>query len=171
MTLSPRPISRSAIPRALEKAERYRLLNEPAQAESICRDVLAVEPDHQGALTVLVLALADELDVRAGEGVREADAVVGQLREPYARAYYGGIVRERWARALVKSGDVGGQALGWLHDAMRLYEEAQSLTHEQDNDEAILRFNACVRLIAQAKLSPTPERFGAIDDGDAPLRR
>jgi hypothetical protein len=31
-----KPISIASIPRALEKAERYRLLNEPEQAESIC---------------------------------------------------------------------------------------------------------------------------------------
>ena len=39
-------ISQAALPAALAKAERYRLLNEPEQAESICRDVLAVEPKN-----------------------------------------------------------------------------------------------------------------------------
>src|SRR6266496_5947017 len=34
--LTLKPISRAAIPRALERAERYRLLSEPEQAESIC---------------------------------------------------------------------------------------------------------------------------------------
>ena len=38
------------MPAALEKALRYRLLNEPVEAESICRDVLEVDPDNQAAL-------------------------------------------------------------------------------------------------------------------------
>ena len=50
-----------AVPAALEKAVRYRLLNEPEQAESICHDVLRVEPDNQNALTTLILALTDRL--------------------------------------------------------------------------------------------------------------
>jgi len=38
-----KPLSKNAIPAALAKAERYRLLNEPMQAASICEDVLRVE--------------------------------------------------------------------------------------------------------------------------------
>ena len=47
MQFTLKPISPEAIPEALQKAERYRLLNEPAQAESLCQDVLAVEPNNQ----------------------------------------------------------------------------------------------------------------------------
>jgi len=43
-------LHKDAIPAALEKAERYRLLNEPGEAESICLDILAVDPDNQRAL-------------------------------------------------------------------------------------------------------------------------
>ena len=48
-------LTKEAVPRALEKAERYRLLNEPTEAESICQDILRVEPDNQPALVVLLL--------------------------------------------------------------------------------------------------------------------
>ncbi len=54
-----KPISKEAIPQALAKATRYRLLNEPAQAESICRDVLAADPENQEAVYALILALTD----------------------------------------------------------------------------------------------------------------
>src|SRR5687768_15181480 len=46
-----------AVPAALKKAEHYRLLNEPMQAESICRDILEVDPGHKQAIITLVLAL------------------------------------------------------------------------------------------------------------------
>ena len=49
-------LSEEAIPAALEKATRYRLLNEPAEAESICHDVLQIDPENQQALVVLLLA-------------------------------------------------------------------------------------------------------------------
>ena len=35
MQFEPKPISREAVPAALDKAHRYRLLNEPSAAESI----------------------------------------------------------------------------------------------------------------------------------------
>ena len=68
-------LSAAAIPRALEKAERYRLLNEPWEAESICLDVLSVEPQNQQALVMLILALTDAfaespgVDAPAAQGI------------------------------------------------------------------------------------------------------
>ena len=63
----------SAAPVALEKALRYRLLNEPMQAESICRDVLEVDPSNKEALVTkcprgegnlrLFLKVADPYDI------------------------------------------------------------------------------------------------------------
>ncbi|MEO8648179.1 MAG: hypothetical protein ABI539_03340, partial [Acidobacteriota bacterium] len=54
-----KPLDQDAIPAALEKANRYRLLNEPGAAESIYLDILAVEPDDQEALKNIVLAMSD----------------------------------------------------------------------------------------------------------------
>ena len=109
-------ISKTALPGALAKAERYRLLNEPEEAESICRDVLAVEPNHQAALVTLLLALTDQFRAQGHDGIRDAEATLGQLTDEYQRAYYGGIIRERWARALLGVGDPGHQAFTWLSD-------------------------------------------------------
>ena len=54
-------ISKVGIPAAISKAELYSSLNEPEEAESICRDILAVEPEHQMALRLLGLAITDQL--------------------------------------------------------------------------------------------------------------
>ena len=88
-------ISPDGIPQALEKAERYRLLNDPAQAESICRDVLAVDSDNQDALRMLILTLTDQFRAQSSAGAaREARAHINQLQDEYERAYYTGIVFE-----------------------------------------------------------------------------
>src|SRR5437867_4015809 len=88
-------ISRDAVPLALEKAERYRLLNEPAQAESICLDVLAIDPANQQALVMLLMALSDQFRSGTPDCFRQAEAVVPKLEAEYERHYYGGIPSER----------------------------------------------------------------------------
>ena len=102
-----KPLSRDAIQPALTKAERYRFLNEPAEAESICRDVLDVDPDHQQALIVLLLALTDQFGEHASGAAQEADDILRRLTNDYERAYYSGIVRERRAKALLDRGGPG----------------------------------------------------------------
>ena len=54
-----KPISRESIPRAIQKAERYRLINQSWAAERICRDVLEIDPSNQQVLVMFVLALTD----------------------------------------------------------------------------------------------------------------
>src|SRR2546422_10102923 len=102
-----KPLSRESIPRALEKAERYRLLDEPVQAESICQDVLLIEPDNQHALVMLLLAITDQFDEGLADRVSEARRVLPRLRDEYERPYYAGIVCERPARARLKPGGPG----------------------------------------------------------------
>src|SRR5947199_3477289 len=94
-------LHKDAIPAALEKAERYRLLNEPAHAESICLDVLAVDPENQRALVMLLLALTDQFQTGPTDCFRHAEAVVPRLNGEYERCYYTGIIWERrgYARA------------------------------------------------------------------------
>ena len=147
-----KPISRSAIPAALSKAERYRLLNEPAQAESICQDVLAVDPQDQQALVMLLLALTDQFsDLTRASMVGEALATVERLRTEYERAYYTGLVFERRARAqLPRGGPASGLALDWFEEAMRWFERAET-ARPVDNDDAVLRWNACARTLRRHK--------------------
>ena len=137
-----------AIPAALERAEKYRLLNEPGSAESICRDVLRVNENNQTALHTMILAVTDQFDRRMGDRVREARALVERLDDEYARAYHMGLVFERQAKAdLRRAGPGSGPAIyDMLRRAMECYEKAEALA-EARNDEALLRWNTCARLI------------------------
>ena len=142
-------ITRDGIPRALEKAERYRLLNEPGDAESICLDILEVDPKNQRALVALLLARTDQFTSAHSTHVASAREVLPRLVGEYERAYYGGIICERWAKALHTSGTPGSgpTAYGWLREAMECYEQAERL-HPPGSDDAVLRWNACARLLA-----------------------
>lgn len=156
-----KPLSPEAVARALEKAERYRLLNEPGEAVSICLDALEIEPDNQQGLTVLLLALTDQFDDDASR-VAEAWTTVARLRDDYDRAYYAGIVLERRAKARLRHGmpGCGPQAYEWLHDAMNWYEKAEAI-RPAGNDDALLRWNACARLIMRNHdLVPMTEERG-----------
>lgn len=142
-----KPLSADAIPTALAKAERYRLLNEPEQAESICEDVLAADPGNRDATVMMLLAVTDQFPHHEGTLVARANALVERLDSEYERAYYAGLVAERRARALLgRSGPGSALSAGdWLRDAMRKFERAESL-RPAGNDDARLRWNACVRL-------------------------
>jgi hypothetical protein len=168
--LTPKPIHRESIPRALAKAERYRLLNEPSQAESICRDILAVDPKNQEALVSLILAVTD-LFGRAGSKDEDARALLPQLASEYDRLYYAGVVEERWARALRPDKHPRGDIRHRLHSAMQSFEEAQRLA-PTGNDDAILRWNACVRLLQRyaGDDGPSEDRDPKRFDDEVPMR-
>ena len=154
-----KPLSPEAIPRALEKAERYRLLNEAAEAESICRDVLRVQPGNQRALVMLLLALTEEFDEGVADAVPQAHLVLEQLQDGYERTYYTGIVCERRAKARLKQGGPGSGyvAYGLLREAMAWYEKAEAV-RPSGNDDALLRWNACARILERnPQLAPAPE--------------
>ena len=150
MKFEPKPISKEGVPAALEKAKRYRLLNEPPAAESICLDVLAVDPEHQEALVMLLLAITDQFDDEHSAGVRRAREVLSRVRDEYRRNYYGGIICERYAMAQLRHGvpRAGESAYAWLRDAMGWYEKAEAM-RPTGNDESILRWNTCARTLAR----------------------
>ncbi len=147
-------LSREGVPAALEKALRYRLLNEPGEAESICLDVLAVDPENQQALVTLLLAITDRFEKGYAIGVTEAQEIIPRLRDPYERAYYSGIIAERRAKAILhRNGpSARSRAFELLHDAMKSYETAETL-RPPGNDDALLRWNACARIITGNKLT------------------
>lgn len=153
-----KPLSTEAIPNALEKAERYRLLNEPVEAESICSDILEVTPDNQDVLITLILALTDQFDTAAAAGVKKALAVLPRLSDTYQQLYYTGIIYERQAKAKLKQPYPGSgyDAYDLLITAMSWFEQAEAV-QPAGNEDAILRWNTCTRLIMQHKLQPRPE--------------
>jgi len=151
-----KPISTTAVPEAIRKAEHYRLLNEPEQAESICRDVLAADAGNQEVLVVLVLAMTDQFR-RDGAGgrVHQAHDVLDQMSDEYQRSYYRGMVLERQARAMLGRATSRISAYSCFRDAMEQYDKAERLRPE-GNDSALLRWNACVRTIQREQLEAPP---------------
>jgi hypothetical protein len=143
-----KPMSIDAIPAALGKAERYRLLNEPGQAESICLDVLAVSPTQQQALATLILALTDQFGQHPAAALARAREILPRLDSEYDRAYLAGIICERRAKAQLARGGHGAAqaAREWVKEALEHYARAETL-RPAGNDDPILRWNACVRLL------------------------
>lgn len=153
-----KPISRDSVDGALARAERYRLLNEPNEAVSICRDILAVDPANRQARISLVLALTDEIPQDASAFASAMEAMSG-LETEYDRTYYSGIAWERRAKASYAAGGVGTSSYvyDWTVRALRLFGEAEHL-RPAGNDDAILRWNACVRFLDRHKeLGPKSE--------------
>lgn len=143
-------LSTSAIPAALAKAERYRLLNEPEEAQSICEDILHADPSNFDAVRILILALTDQFRQEDGQHVPRAQELVARLPSEYERAYFAGLIAERRARALIARGGPGRAlpAGHWLQEAMRAFERAEAVK-PPDNDDALLRWNACARMFQQ----------------------
>lgn len=166
-----KPIAPESVSRAIAKAERYRLLNEPREAESICRDVLDADPENQDAMIALILSQSD----RFGSPKAAADEprkLAARLKGEFERAYYRGVIEERWAKALFDSGYPGETVFGLLREAMNWFEAADKVANA-GNDDAVLRWNACVRFIQREDLKPA-EAADALDeesfDDDVPAR-
>ena len=151
-----KPLRAEAVPAALAKAERYRLLNEPEQAESICQDVLRTQPGNQQAITLYLLAVTDTFRTSRPPDVRRARALLDHFESDYDRCYYAGIIDERLARAKLESGGPLGpqEAYDGFRRAMRWYSQAEAL-RPPGNDDAILRWNTCARVLMEnAHLRP-----------------
>jgi tetratricopeptide (TPR) repeat protein len=142
-----KPIHKDAVRAALEKAVWYRALHEPLEAESICRDVLEIEPDHQEAIATLLLALTDQFARGHKSRHREARELAARLTSEYEKEYYSGIICERRAKSQYqKTPGSGHIAYHGLRDAMAHYERAEKI-RPPHNDDAILRWNACARIL------------------------
>lgn len=143
-------ISKEVIPKALANAEHYRLLNEPLEAESICLDVLETDPDNQDALILLLLARTDKFPQGLNPTFEEAREVLPRLSDKFCTAYYSGIIYERRAKVHLERDDPrsGHIAYDWFVKAMEAYREAWS-TCSPGNEDAVLRWNTCARIINQ----------------------
>ena len=146
-------LSKEAIPAALEKATRYRLLNEPAEAESICLDVLKADPENQEAIVTLVLALTDRFSKGYGVSDTQAKELLARIKNEYERAYYTGIFAERRAKTKLTQNtpDCRFQAYELFREAMSWFEKAEAI-RPLGHDDALLRWNTCARIIERNKL-------------------
>jgi hypothetical protein len=150
MTVRPelKRITREGVIAALQKAHRYRVLNDSVAAESICLDVLAVDPTNTDAIITHVLSITDQFPAGRAPDRARAEAAVGALTDAYRSAYYQGVICERWANGLLhRAGPHAGEmAYDWIAKALAWYAKAEAL-RPAGNDEAILRWNTCVRIL------------------------
>lgn len=162
-----KPISHEAIPEALRKVERYRLLNEPMLAQSICEDILRIEPTHQEALMAMILSITDQFG--KGGTLAEAKSLLSRIGDEYERCYHRGIIFERWGNMWLRDAHHGANfnAYDAFREAMHWYEKAEEL-RPAGNDEAVLRWNTCVRLLTRnPELRPRPqETYEPVSGGD-----
>jgi hypothetical protein len=152
-------LHKDAIPAALEKAERYRLLNEPGEAESICLDILHVDPENEQAIITLLLALTDRFEKGYGVSDTQTKELLARMKSDYDRAYYSGIVAERRAKMKLRQNlpSCRFQAYDLLREAMTWFEKAEAI-RPPGHDDAILRWNTCTRIIGRNNLvSREPE--------------
>jgi hypothetical protein len=155
-----KPISREAINEALQKAERYRLLNEPQLAESICQDILDLDPENHQARITKLLAITDQFGKYSSTHISAARELLHAMPNEYDRLYYAGIICERQGNAFINRGLPGDHfsAYDWLTDAMDYYEQAEAL-RAPGNDDAILRWNTCARQIMAHHLKQRVEQY------------
>src|SRR5271165_3435851 len=146
MDLKLKTISQSGIPEAIAKAELYRSLNEPEEAESICRDILLADPNHMLGRRLLGLAITDQFTGEGSDRTAEAEGIFQSLADPYERLYYGGLLYERRVKAQLRAGHSPHILLPLLEQALRNFAEAEKIQPSNNND-AILRWNRCVRLL------------------------
>jgi len=160
-------ISKSGIDEAISKAELYRYLNEPEETESICHDILAIEPGHQVALRLLGMAITDQFHGGVADRFAEAEMVLLRLTDPYEQLYYRGILQERRAKALLRAGRAPHTLLPFFEEAMRCFSQAAEI-RPKGNDDAILRWNRCVRILQCNPDFAFEKEHLSIHDHDSP---
>ncbi len=161
-------ISYAGIAEALAKVELYRYLNEPEESESICRDILAIEPKQQLALRLLGLSITDQFTGGGADRYRDAEEVFLRLTDTYERFYYSGILYERRAKAQLCAGQSPHTLLPLFERALQCFGEAEKI-RPAGNDDAILRWNRCVRLL-QSPSFQWEEQLASFEAEDAPPR-
>ena len=166
MELKLKTISKDGIAEAISKAELYRYLNEPEESESICHDILAADPDNQTALRILGLAITDEFAGESSDRYSEAESMFLRLTDAYEQQYCLGLLCERQAKAQMRAGRPPHAVTVMFQEAMRHFEAAEKI-HPPKNDDAVLRWNRCARLLEKFPKVERPEPQAAFEDHDS----
>jgi hypothetical protein len=161
-------ISKAGIAEALAKVELYRYLNEPEESESICRDILAADPQQQLALRFLGLSITDQFNGGVADRCQEAEELFARLTDHYERHYYKGLLQERRAKAQLRAGQMPHAVYPLLERALHCFAEAEKI-RPVGNDDSILRWNRCVRLLQTPSLA-WEEQLASYEADDAPPR-
>jgi tetratricopeptide (TPR) repeat protein len=135
-----------SVGQALTKADHYRELNQPEEAESICRDVLEIDAANQVALKLLGLSLTDQFPRSWTSVFDEALGVFERLTNEYERTYYAGIAYERCAKAQLEHGQAHN-AVASFETALDFFERAEKLAPAGSEADPVLRWNRCVRML------------------------
>lgn len=158
-------ISPQGIPEAFSKATLYRSLNEPEEAESICHDILVVEPENQLAQRMLGLAITDQFTGQATDRYTEVERLFENLVDPYERHYYKGLLYERRAKAQMRASRPSHVLIALFKQAMLHFEEAEKI-RPADNDDSVLRWNRCVRLLHNLPEIESEAQESSFEDHD-----
>jgi hypothetical protein len=159
-------INPASIPRDLDKARLYRKLNEPWLAQNICMDILAVQPENQDAIVQMILAITDSFGHPNAASLKNAKRLLPQLEDDYDRVYYEGIVYERWGYTHINKIGHGPMVYDAMRTAMDCFETANELTAD-DNDDPVLRYNACLRTINRyPDVAPVDDPDAIVITGD-----
>jgi tetratricopeptide (TPR) repeat protein len=145
MSYSLKRLPRANLDAAIAKASHYRDLNQPEEAESICRDVLDVDPQNQPAWKILGLAITDSFTTGQVGLLEEAVEAFERLADEYDRIYHLGVAWERAAKAHLERNEAHSAVTSFEH-ALTLFERAEHL--RPDSPDPILRWNRCVRLLS-----------------------
>ena len=167
MELKLKPISKDGITQAISKVELYRYLNEPGEAESICRDILAVDAENQAALRLLGLSITDQFKGDGSDRYTEVEGIFRSLADDYKRLYYTGILHERQAKAQLTAGHMPHTLLPLFEKAMHYFEQAEKI-RPHGNDDAILRWNRCARILQSRLGSEWIKELDALDASEGP---
>lgn len=146
-------IPKESIPEAIAKAKHYRLLNEPWQAESICRDILRIEPNHQETLVILLLSITDQFDAHVCmTSIIEAKKLCKSMQSKYEKWFYKALVEECSGKASLKRDTPRSEYIAYEYysKAIEFYEKSEK-NQPKGNLDCILRRNACIRAINKFK--------------------
>ena len=166
MELKLKTISKDGIAEAISKAELYRYLNEPEESESICHDILAADPENQTALRLLGLAITDQFTGESSDRYAEAESMFLRLTDAYEQQYCLGLLFERQAKAQMRAGRPPRAVTVLFQEAMRHFEAAEKI-HPPKNDDAVLRWNRCARLLEEFPKIESPEQQESFEDHDS----
>src|SRR5262249_59215005 len=123
----------------------YRSTNAPKDSKSICRDILAVDPNQRLALRMLALPITDHFLGGVSDRYREAEEIFQRLSENYDRLYYTGILYERRAKAQLCARQSPPTLLPLFERALQNFCEAEKIP-PAGNDASIPSWNRFVRL-------------------------
>ena len=165
MELKLKTISKDGVAEAISKAELYRFLNEPEESESICHDILAADPENQTALRILGLAITDEFTGESSDRYSEAERTFHRLTDAYEKQYCLGLLCERQAKAQMHAGRPPHAVTVMFEEAMRHFEAAEKI-HPPRNDDAVLRWNRCARLLEKLPRVESFSRPESFEDHD-----